>query len=207
MQPAQPTTPRAAFASGVSTVDSAFVSWAGVRRQYLGMRKAAADVHDRLRIKLPRLRRFLSAMSATWGQQQGGAGQWAGWSRYTRPVLARNENVWSKSWVGATRPPTRTLRCASHRQAAPGLGDTRPRQPPRTTCGFRLSWLRCLQACSHVQETRRTSQGCNHGQVRWSVLLLLKALPQAWTLWLHFRRGKARHSTGGRVSSHQARGA
>ena len=64
------TTPRAAFASGVSAPLSAGTSCAGSPSQYCTLHSSVAhegppaDSHDFLRIKLPKPRRFLKAMAA-----------------------------------------------------------------------------------------------------------------------------------------------
>jgi len=62
----QPTTPRAALDSGLSAFGSTWTSWA-----YSAVSDSPSscisgrDSHDRLRIKLPRFRRFLRSISAT----------------------------------------------------------------------------------------------------------------------------------------------
>ena len=92
------TTPRAAFASGVSAPLSAGTSCAGSPSQYSTLHSSVAhegqpaDSHDFLRIKLPKPRRFLKAMAAE---------SVVGWVLGTPHPLRRN----NKQTVAARRTP------------------------------------------------------------------------------------------------------
>jgi hypothetical protein len=152
------TTPRAAFASGVSAPLSAGTSCAGSPSQYSTLYSGVAhegqpaDSHDFLRIKLPKPRRFLKAMAAEGVKCSGVLG--------TPRRLRRN----NKQTVAARRTPggSNLVRRASVGRGKERLNLARLKAKSEAVRRPASTVLPCLCLCVHTDTSiklLRLSQG------------------------------------------------